>query len=179
VLPTFFGPGCLSSGFAELSADATGGGGGGGGSSNTGCSGVAVGFGGSTLAVSAPLFIFQKMSPPFSRSISIAARMNGPLPPDFGTGGVVSDIRELHFRHQRVENRRLSSGDYSHPTDRARAFLRGGISSGRGDFDKFEDRDCGVAPTPRIYGDQPRAVFRQRRLACRVLEDKPRGRSEQ
>src|ERR1700679_2461941 len=64
------------------------------------------------------------MRPPISRSITIAARMNGPLPPDLGMGGVVSDIRALHFGHRLVENRQHSGGDYSYPSDRARGFLR-------------------------------------------------------
>src|SRR5688572_5330718 len=53
------------------------------------------------------------MSPPIRSSITSAAIMNGPLPPDFGGGGVVEAIRTLP-----------SVGtDYSDPPDGAREIL--------------------------------------------------------
>src|SRR5665213_1953596 len=111
------------------------------------------------------------MRPPISKSITIAARMNGPLPPDLGTGGVVSDIRALHFGHQLVENRRLSGGDYSYPTDRARGFLR---VVGRGSrrrlrgivgrrLEKPENRDGCIAPTTRVASFERRILGEGRR----------------
>src|SRR4051812_39264349 len=103
-LTNFLAAGFVVSGAAESEAM---GGGGGGASSSVGTFCVAEGTV-CAFGASVPLFIFQKMSPPMSKSITTAARMNGPLPPDFGIGGVVSDIRELQFRQIQVENRRLS-----------------------------------------------------------------------
>src|SRR5450432_2323998 len=98
------------------------------------------------------------MRPPISKSITIAARMNGPLPPDLGTGGVVSDIRALHFGHQCVENRRLSGGDYSYPSDRARGFLRAATDGSRSRLrgivgrrlEKLKNRDRCITPATRV-----------------------------
>src|SRR4051812_30892592 len=114
-----------------------------------------------------------------SSSITIAARMNGPLPPDLGMGGVVSDIRALHFRHQQIENRRLSAPDYSYPTDRARVFLRGELGVSGRYFDKAEDRHRGIAPTARVGRRKRRAGFLDRWGACRMFQHEPSGRSEQ
>src|SRR5450432_4023138 len=97
-LTSFFAAGLVVSGAAESEAI---GGGGGGASSSVGTFCVAEGTVSCAFGASAPLFIFQKMSPPINKSITTAARMNGPLPPDFGIGGVVSDIRELQFRHKK------------------------------------------------------------------------------
>jgi hypothetical protein len=54
----------------------------------------------SVLVGSVELVTFHTMSPPMSRSISTAAMMIGPLPPDFGGGGVVSAMVALSERNQ-------------------------------------------------------------------------------
>src|SRR5450432_812069 len=171
-LTSFFAPGLVVSGVAE--SEATGGGGGGA-LSSVGTFCVAEGTVSCAFGASPLLFIFQKISPPMSKSITTAARMNGPLPPDFGIGGVVSDIRGLQFRHQQVENRLLSAGDYSYPTDRARGFLR----PARGPARHLEHCDGRITPVACFDWTQGRVFRDLRRLARRMLQHEPSGRGQE